>query len=184
MVATIGAAVLTSMVAASSRMAPLLTPRPVRATATGRPAPTTEPKARTRISRAATMPISSPYPSIGAAALLGTSPPSSTWRPASRVGSTASSSGSRLLIRSGSVTGTSYWTSIRAVLPASEKRGSETVATWAMSARRSLRAVRSPWASWVPDSSWTTTWAELKPDSGRCSRSWSMPTWARASGTL
>ena len=54
--------VLTSMVAASSRMPLLATPRPVSATAIGRPAPTTEPKASTRMNRAATMPISSPCP--------------------------------------------------------------------------------------------------------------------------
>ena len=58
--ATIGADVLTSIVAASSRIPLPLTPRPVRATATGSPAPTTEPKASTRMSSAATMPISSP----------------------------------------------------------------------------------------------------------------------------
>ena len=59
-VATIGADVLTSMVAASSRMPLLEMPRPVSATAIGSPAPTTEPNARTRMSRAAPTPISSP----------------------------------------------------------------------------------------------------------------------------
>ena len=184
MVATIGAAVLTSIVAARSRIALLLTPRPVRATAIGSPAPTTEPKASTRMKRAATMPISSPYPSIGAAALPGTSPPSSTWRPASRVGSTASSSGVRLPIRSGSVTGTSYCTSKSAVSASSEKRAGETVATCGISASRSESSVSSAWPGRLPDSSCTTTWADAKPASGRCSRSWSTPFWARASGTL
>ena len=69
MVATIGAAVLTSMVAASSVMPAEPTARPTRATTIGSPALTTEPKASTRMSSAATMPISSPLPRIGAAAV-------------------------------------------------------------------------------------------------------------------
>ena len=60
MVATIGAAVLTSMVAASRVSPPEPTTRPTRATAIGRPAATTEPNASSRMSSAATTPMSSP----------------------------------------------------------------------------------------------------------------------------
>ena len=95
MVATIGAAVLTSMVAASRVMPADPTARPVSATTIGSPALTTEPNASTRMSSAAMMPISSPLPRIGAAAVSGRSPPSSTWTPAWRVGATALFKGAR-----------------------------------------------------------------------------------------
>ena len=60
MLATMGAAVLTSIAADSRARPPEPMPRPTSATETGSPAPMTEPKASSRISRAAITPISSP----------------------------------------------------------------------------------------------------------------------------
>ena len=60
MLATIGAAVLTSMVAARRVSPPEPTTSPTRATPIGSPAPTTEPNASSRMSSAATMPMISP----------------------------------------------------------------------------------------------------------------------------
>ena len=144
-------------------------------------------RSRTRApgcSSAATMPISSPLPSIGAAAVSGSSPPSSTWRPASRVGATASSSGLEVLVRSGWVTGTSYWTVIRAVSPSAESRGGETATgvVHGLRAGRSARRARCRWARCRRRRARRPA-REALPAPGTCSRSWSMPTWARASGT-
>ena len=86
MVATVGAAVLTSIVP-PSRVTPAdPTPRPMSATASGRPAATTEPKATMRMTSAAATPASSPVPFIVDSVWLGSSPPSSASRPASRSG--------------------------------------------------------------------------------------------------
>ncbi len=180
--ATIGAAVLTSIVAVSRVMPAEPTARPTRATTIGRPALTTEPNASTRMSSAAMMPISSPLPRIGAAAVSGTSPPSSTWIPASRVGSTASSSGSRFSYRSWWVTGTSYWTVSSAVSPSSLSRGGVTDTAWSMAWSRSVSGPVTEDPTGEPSSVCTTTRALALPAPGVCSRSWSMPTWARAAG--
>ena len=157
------------------------TASPATATTTGRPAATTERNISSRMSSAATTPMISPMPFMALPAVLGSSPPSTTWTPASWVGSTAFSSGSASPYRSLWVTGTSYCTVSSAVSPSADIRGAVTPRTCGRAPSRPVRAVSSACASGV--SSWTTTWAEVLPDSGRCSRSRSTPFWAGAAGT-
>ena len=171
------------MVAASRAMPELPTARPATATPIGSPAPTAEPRAMTRISRAIPTPTSSPRPLMGSPAVSGTSPPSSTCRPESTVPAIAPSSGSMLAIRSGCVMGSAYCTVRTAVSPSSLSRAGADVGDVLEAAQALGQACRSRrTGSGSPSRSWTTTRALAKPPTP-CSRSRSMPCWARAPGT-
>ena len=183
-VATVGAEVLTSMAAASSRMPAEPTPSPSRATRIGSPAATTEPKVSTSSSSATTTPMTSPAPPGARPALSGTSPPKATCRPASTVGSAASCSGVRSPKIAGSVTGTSYRTSISTVPPSSETRGGNTSSTCGRAASRSVSSVTSSPGTAPPSGSWTTTRSTAPEAAGNSSRSRSVPACEAVPGTF
>ena len=136
------------------------------------------------MSSAATMPISSPLPRIGAAAVSGSSPPSSTWMPGVPGGGDGSSSGARFSIRSGSVTGTSYSTVSRAVsrsVAEPRRRHRDGVVHRGRAASASGPVTSAPTGGAVAGRARRPgRWRCRRP--GVCSRSWSMPTWARAPG--